>query len=154
MDCAQKGISAWRHSVHHWGDQPSSDLFWWQRQWNRGFLGICDSCHWVQQSYGLVAEGMRLMGMRGEQQRWEGISWLGRLKQPEGGGQSTSLPALSNLGCQKRRSVWVAQGVGLTSAKGSPAEGQQYLRNQQSCSWPWHSVCPAGARNRLHFLPY
>lgn len=51
---------------------------------------------------------------------WEGVSQLGKLKQPEGGGQSISLPALNNLGWQKQRIVWVVQGVGLTGAKESP----------------------------------
>lgn len=50
---------------------------------------------------------------------WEGVSQLGKLKQPEGGDQSISLPALNNLRWQKQRIVWVVQGVGLTSAKGS-----------------------------------
>lgn len=86
-------------------------------------LGLSGSmwffCHWLQQSHDLAAEGVRLMGLRGEQWEWEGVSQLGKLKQPEGGGQSISLPALNSLGWQKQRIVWVVQGVGLTSAKGS-----------------------------------
>lgn len=131
MDCAQKGISAWRRSVHHWGDQPSSYLFWSQLRWNQGFLGVCVFCHWLQQSHDSAAESLRLMGMRGKQWKWEDVSWLGGLKQPEGGHQSIPLLALNNLGWQKQRTIWVVQGVGLTSAKGSPADGQQYLRDQQ-----------------------
>lgn len=50
---------------------------------------------------------------------------MGGVKQPEGGGQIIHLAALNNLGWQKQRTVWVVLGVGLTSAKGSPTEGQQ-----------------------------
>ena len=96
-----------------------------------GIFGSQDFCHWLQQSHSSAAQGLRLTGMRGEQWQWEDISGLGRLKQPEGGGQSISLPALNNLGWQKQRTVWVVQGVGLSSAKGSGAEGQQNLREQQ-----------------------
>lgn len=130
MDCAQKGISARRHSLHHRDEQPSSYLFWWQLQWNWGFLGVYDLCRWLQQSRSSAAEGLRLTGMRGEQRKRGSISWLGGLNQPEGG-QSISLPALNNLGWQKQRTIWVVQGVELTSAKGSSAKGQSYLRNQQ-----------------------
>lgn len=69
--------------------------------------------------------------MRGEQWRWELISWLGGSNKPGRGGQSISLPALNNLGWQMQGTVWVVQGVGLKSAKGRPAKGQQDLREQQ-----------------------
>lgn len=152
----KKGIWARRHSVHHCGNQPSSYLFWWQLQWNQGFLGVCDFYHWLQQSHGLAVEGLRLIGMRGEQRRWEHIGQLGGSNKPGGGGQSISLPALDDLGWQKQGTVWVVQGVGLTSAKGREASwGSARPKGAaESRAWPWHSICSAGARKKFPFLPY
>lgn len=84
----------------------------------------------------------------------EGVSQLGKLKQPEGGGQSISPPALNNLGWQKQRIVWVVQGVGLTGAKGSPDKERSRevflaLTQHLSCRRKERASFPALQINRV-----
>lgn len=115
MDCAQKGISAWRHSVHHWGisplaicaDNSSSEMGLSGSMW---FLSLTPAEPWFG-CWRSEANGTERWAVRVGRCQSAGSIKAARRRRSR-----SSLPALNNLGWQKQR---VVQGVGLTSAKGN-----------------------------------
>lgn len=46
-------------------------------------------------------------------------------------------------------------GCGAEECQGEASWGTaRPKRAAETHAWPWHSICPAGARKKLHFLPY